>query len=58
VGIAARGATSSVSCGVQEALEAGRIRLNIAFVVRVARTRKGFFVGRRGQTTILVVVFL
>jgi hypothetical protein len=32
VGIAARGATSRVSCGVQEALEAGRIRLNIAFV--------------------------
>ena len=32
VGIAARGTASSVSCGVQEALEAGRIRINMAFV--------------------------
>jgi len=31
VGIAARGATSGVCCDVQQALEAGRIKLNIAF---------------------------
>jgi hypothetical protein len=62
VGIAARGVTSSVSCDVQEALEASRIGFNMAFAgvadVKGNSSPAGADKRRSWQWSILAVVFL